>query len=230
MGEFVFPLKESLTIISLDGFDVPENLKDRFLIRSWGGGSFCHGIHMWLDASKSPPSLTDPVGRCSEGPENLRIESGSAIFETWGRGNEGMVSTIYDGERVTERNAGLPEIGFVGNPYNPLDWVGVYTAIYFQLPENEVFLSQLLGWGGLNTVRFFSVATEFVEEGDWVVGYTCQQGSCNTDAAFVAISKSSGLPFIGYKRWSTANDETWILSGEIPNNIPNSVRGYIYGK
>ncbi|UWR32509.1 hypothetical protein K3759_11125 [Sulfitobacter sp. W027] len=207
---------------SEEGFS--EHFPNHFLIWEWGGGSMCHGFFRWLNANETPPKLTESFGTCKDVANNLRVEDGKAIFELYGAGSEGRVSFIYDGEQVTERNAGLDGISKVANPYDPEAWIGEHPWIYFAAPENEAFLTDLLGWELLDQLRFYGVGSEFTEDEGWVVGRLCQQSQCNTNKLVVAISKSTAMPYIAYKHWK---HEEWRFIGDAPEKMPNSVRGYL---
>lgn len=201
-----------------------EHFPNHFLIYEWGGGSMCRGLFRWLNASETPPRLTEKFGTCTDGYDNLRVENGRAVFELYGAGSEGFVSFIYDGEAVTERNAGLDGVSEVENPFDPNAWIDQHPWTYLVAPANEAFLTELLTWDVLNHLRFYSVGTNFILDGDWVVGTSCQGGQCDTNKLVIAISKTTAAPYIAYK---SRSHRSWQFFGNSPDKMPNSLRGIL---
>lgn len=199
---------------------------NRVLVHTWGGGTSCGGMFHWVNVDGDAPAVTEQFGRCKEAPTNLRMQQGVAVFENTGYGNEGTVSFLYDGVRVLERNAGLAEIDGVENPFDPMAWVGQHPGNYMMAPDNEAYLTELLSWETLSHLRQYNVGSSFREEGDFVVGDTCVTGVCNRMRLVIAIAKSDGVPFIAYQN---KPDADWTLVGDVPRNLPNSVRGLMTG-
>lgn len=226
VGAEIFDLGwQSLLTISQPSDAIAENFPHHYLIYQWGGGSICYGFFRWLNASKTPPQLTDSFGTCNDSYDNMRLEGDAIVFELHGNGSEGRVSFIYDGVTVTERNAGLRSVDSVSNPYNPDDWVGVHPWSYLSAPENEAFLVELLGWDLLNSLRFYSVGNEFKQDGQWIVGQLCQGSHCTTNKLILLISRETAVPVIAYKSWD--HPDKWKFIGDVPADLPNSVRGFL---
>lgn len=199
---------------------------NRVLVHTWGGGTSCGGMFHWVNVDGTAPAVTKEFGRCSEWPSNLRMQQGVAVFENAGYGSEGTVSFLYDGVRIHERNAGLAKIDGVENPFDPMAWVDQHPGNYMMAPDNETFLTNLLGWETLSHLRQYTIGSTFHDDVEYVVGDTCAPGVCNKMRLVIAIAKSDGMPFIAFQ---DKPDADWTLVGDVPRNLPNSVRGLMTG-
>lgn len=216
--------------IALDVFDAGllAAKDDWFMLELYSGGTACPTSFKMLNTETAVPVLSKAFGTCKDG-YNLVVKDQVIEVQTGGFPGEGDVAFVYDGERVEKKSMGLLDHDDVGNPYDPLSWVGKQANSYLMAPQNEGFLLEMMSWEELNGLRHATQVSgkhnAFQRDGDWVVGSGCAPSMCNMSGGVVAISIKTGKPFFAYRSWE---DKKWSFLGQPPEVLPPSVRNALF--